>query len=227
MDTSQLQVLVSEFLKKQKANPDLYSEDLRDRMNRREYYQSFTKEKILSMTEDVFYEYISKLWSMLIWGNKEYVVNRLIEDNGFENIKKQLADFLFGTKPIETRWDVFHREFKGLGPASMSELLAYANPKEYILFNKNTLRSLSYLGVTGLPKYDYQRTGKKFAEICGYAKEILRLIVSNGIKDADLLDVDYFLWDEVLPLVQDNPPLLSPEIPDIEKNIQQRLKIPA
>jgi len=217
MDTSQLQVLVSEFLKKQKANPDLYSEDLRDRMNRREYYQSFTKEKILSMTEDVFYEYISKLWSMLIWGNKEYVVNRLIEDNGFENIKKQLADFLFGTKPIETRWDVFHREFKGLGPASMSELLAYANPKEYILFNKNTLRSLSYLGVTGLPKYDYQRTGKKFAEICGYAKEILRLIVSNGIKDADLLDVDYFLWDEVLPLVQDNPPLLSPEIPDIEK----------
>lgn len=217
MDNSKLQTLVSEFLKKQKANPELYSEDLRDRRNRRAYYQSFTNKKILSMSEDDLYEYISKLWSMLIWGNKEYVVNRLIEDNGFENIKKQLADLLFGTNPIETRWDIFRKEFKGLGPASMSELLAYVNPKEYILFNKNTVRSLSYLGVKGLPKYDYQRTGKKFVEICGYAKEILKLIVSNGIKDADLLDVDYFLWNEVLPLIQDSQPVSSPDVPDIEK----------
>jgi len=217
MNTSKLQTLISEFLEKQKDNPDLYSKDLSDRRNRREYYQSFTKEKILSMTEDDLYEYISKLWSMLIWGNKEYIVDRLIEDNGFENIKKQLADLLFGIKQIETRWDIFRKEVKGLGPASMSELLAYANPKEYILFNKNTLRSLSYLGVTELPKYDYQRTGKKFAEICGYAKEILKLIVSNGIIDTDLLDVDYFLWDEVLPLTQENPPILSPDVPDIEK----------
>ena len=43
------------------------------------------------MTEDEFLEYVSKLWSMLIWDNKKYVVDKLIADNGFDALKKQLA----------------------------------------------------------------------------------------------------------------------------------------
>ena len=35
--------------------------------------------KLLSMTEDQFLEYISKFWLMLIWGNKKYVVEQMIE----------------------------------------------------------------------------------------------------------------------------------------------------
>ena len=154
---------------------------------------------------------------MLIWGNKEYIVDRLIEDNGFENIKRQLANLLFGTKSIENRWDIFRKEIKGIGPAGMSELLTYVNPNEYILFNKNTIRSLTYLGVKGLPKYNYQRSGKKFNKVCGHAKKILALLVSNGKKGADLLDVDYFLWDEVLPIVQGGLSESSPDVTDIEK----------
>ena len=45
---------------------------------RKEYYQSFTANKFLPMSEEGFLEYISKLWSMLIWGNKKYVVDKLI-----------------------------------------------------------------------------------------------------------------------------------------------------
>ncbi len=59
------------------------------------------------MTEDEFLEYINKLWSMLIWGNKKYVVDKLIADNGFVALEKQLAEFLYGTSPIEKRWDIF------------------------------------------------------------------------------------------------------------------------
>ena len=39
------------------------------------------------MTEEEFLEYISKLWSMLIWGNKKYVVDKMIADNGFATLK--------------------------------------------------------------------------------------------------------------------------------------------
>ena len=46
------------------------------------------------MTEDEFLEYISKLWSMLIWGNKKYIVDKMIADNGFVTLKKQLAELL-------------------------------------------------------------------------------------------------------------------------------------
>ena len=61
------------------------------------------------MTEDEFYEYISKLWSMLIWGNKKYVVDKLISDNGFSSLKKHLAELLYGSEKIESRWDTFLR----------------------------------------------------------------------------------------------------------------------
>jgi len=30
------------------------------------------------MNEEDLYEYISKLWAMLIWGNKHYVVEKLV-----------------------------------------------------------------------------------------------------------------------------------------------------
>ena len=42
------------------------------------------------MSKDDFLEYMSKLWSMLIWGNKKYVVDKMIDDNGFDNLKEQL-----------------------------------------------------------------------------------------------------------------------------------------
>jgi len=33
------------------------------------------------MTSDDFLEYLSKLWAMLIWGNKRYVVDKMISEN--------------------------------------------------------------------------------------------------------------------------------------------------
>lgn len=54
------------------------------------YYQSYDKNKILSMTKEDIYEYLSKLWAMLLWGNKHYKIDKIIEDNRFENFKKIL-----------------------------------------------------------------------------------------------------------------------------------------
>ena len=76
---------------KKKFNAAYYKENWEERQERKNFYQSYTKDKILAMTEDEFLEYISKLWSMLIWGNKKYVVDKLIADNGFDALKKQLA----------------------------------------------------------------------------------------------------------------------------------------
>ena len=38
---------------------------------------------------------------MLIWGNKKYVVGKMIADNGFAMLKKQLAELLYSTNPID------------------------------------------------------------------------------------------------------------------------------
>lgn len=55
------------------------------------------------MTGEKFLEYISKLWTLLIWSNKKYVVDNLIVDNVFDTLKKQLAELLYGTCLIEKK----------------------------------------------------------------------------------------------------------------------------
>lgn len=209
MNVQKLNAAISSFLKNQKSNAAYYEDHWAERRERKLYYQSFTKDKLLSMTEDEFLEYISKLWSMLIWGNKKYVVDKLIADNGFTALKKQLAELLYGTNPIEKRWDLFLKSVKGMGPATISELLTYANPQEYVIFNQTTILCFGYLDIPDMPKYNYQYTGKKYMEVCTIAKEIAQELKKFGAENYDLLAVDYFLWDEILPLAEKK----SAEIP--------------
>lgn len=216
MNTKKLNLTISEFIKKKKSNAAYYEENWTERKERKKYYQSFTKDKLITMTKDEFLEYISKLWSMLIWGNKKYVVDKLIADNGFAALKKQLAELLYGTSPIEKRWDIFLKSIKGMGPATISELLTYANPQEYVIFNKTTILCYGYLDIPDMPKYNYQYTGIKYAEVCNIAKEISTKLKNAGAEDYDLLAVDYFMWDEILPLAEKKA-LETPAKPELKK----------
>ena len=206
MNKAKLQSAITAFIKNKKTNAAYHDDNWAERKERKAYYQSFTKDKLLAMTEDDFFAYISRLWSMLMWGNKKFVVDKLIADNGFDALKKYLAELLYGTAPIEKRWDEFLRSVNGVGPATISELLTYVNPKEYVIFNKILILCFEYLDIPDMPKYNYQYTGKKYAEVCAIAKEIARAMKSAGVEDCDLLAVDDFLWDEVLPLVEKRKP---------------------
>lgn len=114
MNEAKLQSAIKSFIKNKNTNIAYYTENWTERNERKVFYQQYTKDKLLNMDEEQFTEYISKLWSMLIWGNKKYVVEKLISDNGFDNIKKQLAELLYSSSPIEKRWDSFTRSVKGL-----------------------------------------------------------------------------------------------------------------
>ena len=147
-----------------------------------------------------------------------YVVDKMIADNGFAMLKKQLAELLYSTNPIEKRWDVFLKSIKGMGPATISELLTYANPQEYVIFNKTTILCYGYLDIPDMPKYNYQYTGKKYAEVCAIAKKIAAELKKAGADDYDLLAVDYFMWDEILPLAEKKSPV-SPATPEVKKPV--------
>ena len=43
-------------------------------------------------------------------------------------------------------------------------------------------------------------------EMCTIAKEIASSLKKAGAADSDLLAVDYFLWDEILPLAEKDVP---------------------
>lgn len=202
MNKQKLQSAVLAFIKNKTANAAYNSDNWAERRERKAYYQSFTKTKLLAMTEDAFVEYLSRLWSMLMWGNKRFLANKLIADNGFDNLKKQLAELLYGSIPVEKRWHNFLKSVKGVGPSTMSELLSYADPDEYVVVNKAVVSCLAYLGIQDMPRHNYQYTGKRYVEVCAIAKEIAVALKDAGDENVDLLEVDYFLWDEVLPLVE-------------------------
>lgn len=211
MNEQKLNVAIQAYISKMNANAAYYEENRAERKERRAYYQSFNREKLLAMTEDEFLEYISKLWSMVIWGNKKYVADKLIADNGFGNVKKHLVELLYGESAVEKRWDAFLKNVKGLGPAAISELLSYFNPQEYVIFNKTTVLCYTYFGIPDMPKYNYQYTSKKYVEVCGIAKRIAAMLRAAGAAEADLLEVDYFLWDEILPLAEKKDSIAAPE----------------
>lgn len=183
-------------------DPDKYNTDSADRRERRDYYQSWTKQRLLSMTEDDFDEYLGKLWAMLIWGNKKYVSNKLIVEHGFETLKEELAELVWGSASAEQRWDRFRNRIKGMGPAMMSEILSHVHPKECMLWNRRAYVGLDYLGVKNLPKYNYQLTGKRYAELSRITATIADELAAAGFEDADLLTADYFIWEELQ--VEDN-----------------------
>lgn len=152
------------------------------------------------MSEDDFSEYIGKLWSMLVWGNKKYIADKIIELNGFEKIKENLVNLLYGKDDIIKRWDSFYKNIKQIGPSTMSELLSYINPDGYVICNKVTCECFRYLGVDKVPIYNYQYTGENYKRLCDIAKKIKQELENEKIEKVDLLIVDYMFWDIVYPL---------------------------
>jgi len=191
--------LLNEHLAKYKKlmNTAKAKEEYQERKTRVGYYQSWTAEKLMDMSITDFEEYVSKMWAMLIWGNKKYKINQIIDSNSFDKVKKELAALLWGTNVIDHRWDRFKTEINGFGPAMISELLCLTHPDQYMLWNRRAYVALNHLGVKDLPKYDYQLDGKKYSELCSVAIEIGKHMTNNGFDDVDLLFVDYFIWEEL------------------------------
>jgi len=197
MDIEKLEKHLAIFQQKMKSEKEHFTSHYEERIKRVAYYRSFNASKIQKMNPDDFEKYLGDLWAMIIWGNKKYVVEKMISDNGINEIRISLSDLLWGLENIEQRWNSFIKKIKGIGPAMMSELLCLTHPDEYIIWNKRAFAGLQYLNVKNLPVYNYQCTGKKYIELCSVEKTIAQKMKDMGFTDISLLAVDYFIWDEL------------------------------
>lgn len=197
MNKDLLRKHIQNYKEEKEQNSAEFLSDWEERRDIVRTYQSYDEQTISKMDAEDLYEYISPLWAMLIWGNKRYVVDKLIEDNGLETIKSELIELLWSDTPIETRWDRFRKRIKGMGPAMISELLCRTHPKEYMIWNRRAQVGLEYLEVEGLPRYDYQLDGKKYKELCNVTREIANELAKAGFENDSLLMVDYYIWHEL------------------------------
>jgi len=184
-----------ESYKKDLKNPS-DMDGLEERAKRINYYQSFDKKKIENMNYDEFTTYISTLWASLMYGNKKYLVDKIIKYNeSLSKITKLLAEFIYGKADIAQRWDNFYKEAGMFGPSYMSELLSYYYPKDYVIANSQVVKALENLDVPTMPHHNYQWSGAKYIEICNIVKTIGEDLKNNGVVVENLLSVDYFLWE--------------------------------
>lgn len=202
MNKELLKKQVENFLADARKDPETFKKDSRERQNSFSFYRQFTRNRIMQMTDEEIYIYISRLWAMRIWGNKRYVVDKIIEDNGRKYFTENLAELVWGERTISDRWDRFRREVKGMGPAMMSEILCKTHPDEYMLWNRRAYVALNYLGVEKLPRHNYQLSGEVYEKLCNVAKEIAGALDAAGFDDLTLLAVDYFIWRRLQ--VEDN-----------------------
>jgi hypothetical protein len=197
MNEDRLKKEVAEYVAHRKANPGKYAEIGAARDKHAAAIRSWSKNEMLQMNEEGLYTLIAPLWAMLIWGNKQYVVDKLISENGLNILRTELAELAWGEQSIAERWDRFRDQIKGMGPAMMSEILCHIHPKTCPIWNRRAKVGLAGLEVEGLPKYDYQTTGQKYVDIAAEMLVIAKELQVQGISGADLLNVDYFIWDQL------------------------------
>ena len=216
MNEKLLKKHIDTFISNSKKDSENFRSNFKERSDFIDYYQRYTEDKILSMNEEDIYQYLSQLWAMLIWGNKHYAVDKIIKENGLENLRTNLAHLVWGKEKISERWDSFRSEIKGMGPAMISEILCKAHPNDFMLWNRRAYVALNYLEVKKLPRYDYQLTGDVYSYLCDVCKKISEELKIAGFDDTTLLAVDYFIWNELQ--VENNLSKITKK-PDVEEKL--------
>ena len=186
------------YIDKILSSPDLkFKEKIISREKHREIVVNLlSREQLKSLTELEFGELISKLWASALWGNKDYLVQNVINANGLDKIIDEIKNLLYGKGPFDRRFDRFLKEVKGLGPATITEILCLYKPKQYGIWNDKARKALKILGFeNSLPLNKYKISGKEYIEINKVLLEIAKYLEKYGVNDADLLVVDYFLYE--------------------------------
>ncbi|OCA03797.1 hypothetical protein [Akkermansia glycaniphila] len=197
MNTHLLTQTLTDFDRWMTTHPQAVVEQ-EDRETSAAQTRSYTKERLLALTEEELYDYLSPLWAMLMWGNKHYQIDNIIASNGMPLLRKHLANLIYGEDSIEKRWDEFREKIKGIGPAMMSELLCKTHPEQYLLWNRKTHNGFTLLQITGIPRYESSLTGKTYAHLSAQGRDILAFAKQHGNRIIrDMLTLNTFIWHDL------------------------------
>jgi len=170
-------------------------EAMEERDKRIQFFQNILgKDHIDDLTEPEFSEIISVLWASQLFSNKSYLVERILKSIDFISLRQELKSLLWGEKPARERYDNLREKVSGLGPASITEILAHVRPQEYGLWNEKTRAAFRILEIRASFANKYDISGEEY-EACN---DILNLLANElkagGFDQPDLVDVDYFLY---------------------------------
>ena len=147
----------------------------------------------MDLDESGFVRIIENLWSFNMWGSKPKRARKILNDNGIENIRRSLNDLLYGSKPLEERFDDFNVKY--LGMASITEILITMSPDKYALWNDRTRKVLQAAKTTQIPRSAFKSSkisGSDYAKCNETMREISSILIDEGYQSEDL-DLDLFI----------------------------------
>ena len=147
----------------------------------------------MDLDESGFRELFKNLWASGMWGNKDYRTNTILEENGIEKIRISLNDLLYGSDPLETRFDNFN--IKYLGMASITEIMSIISPNKYTLWNNKTRKFLQKLDTDHIPRGAFKPAkmpGSDYVKCNEIMMEIAGMLVSEEYENKGL-DLDLFV----------------------------------
>jgi hypothetical protein len=172
--------------------------DLAERQARSDLYAHLLSPVGLDqMTELEFGQVISSLWASRLWSKKSYIVAQLIQDNGLPTLRGELRKLLWGRAALAGRFNGFRQAVRGLGAASITEILAFVHPEECAPWNDRARKALDLLGFrAAFPAIrKSQINGQEYQTFNNLLALIRDELAAHGIRWLDLLGVNYFLYE--------------------------------
>ncbi|MCX8095189.1 MAG: hypothetical protein N3D74_03245 [Caldisericia bacterium] len=187
--------LIKDYYKKIK-NLKNFKLDYELKLKNREKILFYLKQEELdSLDEFKFKEIISNLWATEFWTNKDYQIKNIIDANGITKIKNELIQLLYGKENIDIRFDRFRKEVKYIGPASITEILCFFDPQNYIIWNDKARKGLSKLKIENQIIKKYYINGKEYLDLIKLYRELLEILKEINYPYLDMLGVDHFLYE--------------------------------
>ena len=168
-----------------------------DHQDHTNYFKlKLSSENLSKLKKSDLVELYKNLWVSSFWENKDWYINQIIEKNGFDNVKNELYQLLYGTESFEKRYDSFREKIKGFGISAISEILNMVYPENYCLWNDKSKTVLEFLNLKqNIPerlfKYNLL-TGGEYSQCIDYLNGIKNELYSFDVKD--FVDLDLFFW---------------------------------
>jgi len=140
-----------------------------------------------------------------MWGSKAHLAQKLIDQNGLDSLRNLFA-LLLGTDDPEKAYADAVSRVKGVGPAMITEVLAYRFPDRCGIWNRAAREGLGLLGLkdtVNLNKYTLSR--EEYSRFNKLLSEIAEVMHSCGIPNPNVFTVDFFLYFIVQTERKDTP----------------------
>ena len=189
-----------------------------------------TPENLSKLTKSEIKDIYKQLWASGFWSNTDWIINKIISENGLDIIKKEFNLLLYGQEEFEKRYNAFRKNVKGFGISAISEILTMLYPEKFCLWNDKTKKVLTFMNLKKyLPesvfKYNFF-PGKEYVQCISYLSVLKSELSSYQINN--FIDLDAFFWyihENVIPEQwKEESPLDFDEEKQEEENIEEITK---